>query len=155
VGLGSGSANYSTSMGTMSLQTSAQDFSSSFGYKSGSQNAGLKSTCAGAFSGALNVGDLSTGVGFEATKNNSGIGAVGVGAYSSKNNAGDYSVSLGYKAGETNQSANSIVINASGSTFNGSAGAGRFHVNPIRNDGTTQGLQLLMYNPATKEITYN
>ena len=61
-------------------------------------------------------------------------------------------IRIGQNAGSSNQSANSIVINATGTTIDGSGGANRCYIAPIRNDTTKQSQ--VQYNTTTNEVSY-
>lgn len=98
--------------------------------------------------GNLDLGDPSGFITFGAST------AVRVGDGAGEAGAGTDSVAVGLRAGQTTLDANSIVINATGFDLP-TTGASHCHVAPIRGVAHGVGVGLLVYDPATAEITYS
>jgi hypothetical protein len=98
--------------------------------------------------GNLDLSDPSSYITFGAST------AVRVGEGAGEAGAGADSVAVGLRAGQTVLDANSIVINATGADLP-TTGANQCHVAPIRGVAHGVGVGLLVYDPASGEITYS
>jgi hypothetical protein len=103
-------------------------------------NAGLKTN-----SSNINIGAYAGQI-------NEGNNVIAIGAYSAQKNTSNNVIAIGAYSGQSNQKQNSIIINASGSNFP-IENSNSFYVNPIRNDTSFLGKNLL-YIPGTKEVVY-
>lgn len=139
----------SIAIGSLAGNTGQGTLSVAIGGQAGETNQGQQSVAVGNGAGYSTQAAGAVSIGANAGAINQGLRAVAVGSLAGSLNQGEYAVALGNFAGGTNQPANSIVINATGLAVNG-VGAG-FHVDPIRAAG---GNNFLVYNTATKEITY-
>jgi hypothetical protein len=125
----------------------------------GQYSQGESSIAIGTDAGATNQSPNSISIGSSAGTANQGAGAIAIGNVAGLGNQGINSVAIGTGAGTVSNSTNqgignnSIIINASGANFTGTT-ANAFYVNPVRND-TSNIANVVMFNAATKEITYS
>ena len=121
------------------------------GVNSGATAQGTNAIAIGNAAGNNTQGQNAIALGNAAGNNSQSANAIAIGNGAGNVLQGQNSIAIGNSAGNGFQSDNSIVLNASGTTLNGSLGASRFYVDPIRAHSTTNGLY---YDSTTKEVTY-
>ena len=142
-------------------QGGINSFSIAIGASAGQTHQDFNAIAMGQFAGGNNQSHDAIAIGSSAGYNQQGINAIAIGNGAGQQSQGANAISIGHfppgagnsvsTAGQFQQSANSIVLNASGNTLNGSLGASRFYVDPIRAHSTTN---TLYYDATTKEVTY-
>ena len=98
------------------------------------------------------TGTSALALGNGAGQTSQGNSAVALGNRAGNSNQGNSAIAIGNNAGVSYQASNSIVLNASGNQLNGTTSYATY-ISPIR--ATTQSTNVLVYNDATNEVSYN
>lgn len=172
-GVISGDATYnSIKIGNSAgLNSPTTSFTTLVGYQTGYSLAGNNSVAIGVNSGALNMSAGVVAIGNQAGYNTSGYRSTCIGTTAGYNYCGQNSVCIGYGAGVTNcpngclvfnsggatenpTAVNTITINSSATAING-ATANATYISPIRGVAASKGVNVLCYDPTTKEVYYS
>jgi hypothetical protein len=154
IGFDSGQNNQNSgavAIGKYAGQYSQGNQSVAIGIQSGNTSQGTNAISIGNAAGYDSQSELAIGIGQNAGFSNQSTNAIAIGYLAGNNNQGENAIAIGNSAGYSSQGNNSIILNASGNIFNGETSS--FYVNPIRS--SSSGLNGLMYNTSTCEITYS
>jgi len=168
-------SNNSIAIGHYAGQDTQHFNAVAIGHEAGRQKQNIETVAIGHFAGNQDQSSNSIAIGFRAGQDFQKEDAIAIGHEAGKGNGTDPSgqssnsiaigtsagnvgqgrlaVAIGSNAGQLNQAARTIIINAMGGPLNGVVGQTQScYIDPIRPDENV--INLLFYNTATKEITY-